>query len=146
MRLAFAPALALGLLVACSGGDGANGPSPDATATVTPDPTPREPAPAFDPGVTVEQAVQACREKNADRLRNFVAATVTDAEIEALFARGVDVRLLSRSILDGASDDAEVVVTLDIQREDETETVERTWPLERGADGIWRFVELPDCY
>jgi hypothetical protein len=96
--------------------------------------------------VTVENAVQACREKNVDLLRAFVAATVSEADAEALFARGDDVRLALRqpSVIDDGH--ASVKVSLEVQRNGATGTVARSWNLERGADGVWRFLELPDCY
>jgi hypothetical protein len=39
-----------------------------------------------------------------------------------------------------------VTVGLRIQREGGEETVERTWDLAQGPDGVWRLTELPDCF
>jgi len=130
----------------CGGGNGGASPTASAPLETTASPSPPALAPSGDPGVTVENAVQACREKNIDLLRTFVAGTVSEADADALFARGDDVRLALRqqSVIDG--DRASVQVSLEIQRNGATETVARSWNLERGADGVWRFLELPDCY
>lgn len=103
-------------------------------------------APAGDPATTIENVIQACREKDAARLRTFVAGEVLEEDIQALFARGADVRLVGRT--PAAIDDgqATVDVRLEINRGGETETVERTWELEQNTDGVWRFAELPDCF
>jgi hypothetical protein len=109
-------------------------------------PAPTGIAPPGDPGVTVEQALLACREKNSAVLRSFVSGDVTDAEIEAMFVRGRDVRLLVQAEPETADASATVDVRLRIDRESGAEEVERTWSLVRGDDGVWRFVALPDCY
>lgn len=101
---------------------------------------------AGDPSVTIVNAVQACREKDADRLRSLVAGGVTDQELETLFARGLDVQLRSQSVPEVADGQATVEVGLEVQRADETELVARAWTLRRSADGVWRFEALPDCY
>lgn len=136
---------ALSLLVACGGGDGDATPAPAVTVLDTPA-QPTVIAPAGDPGVTVELAVQACREKNADRLRSFVAGDVDASQIEALFARGSDVVLLLRTPPEIEDGHATVDVALEVTRERGPERVERTWELEQGDDGVWRFTSLPDCF
>jgi hypothetical protein len=137
-------AWALATLVACGGG-AEEGPLP--TVFERPVTTPLDTQPRLgDPGVAVEQAVQACRQKDPGLLRSFVAPEVSDEEIAALLARGSDVRLLGRlpAAIDG--DAATVEVRLEVDRDGETEDVERVWELERGVDGVWRFTSLPDCY
>ena len=96
--------------------------------------------------MSVRNAVTACREKNVELLRSLVAGEVTDAEIEELFARGVDVRLRGHTDSPSAGGRASVTVFLTITRLTEVDDVEREWELERGVDGVWRFDELPDCY
>lgn len=130
----------------CGGGNGGASPTATAPLEATASPSPPAVAPSGDPGVTVENAVQACREKNVDLLRAFVAGAVSEADADALFARGDDVRLALRqqSVFDG--DRASVEVSLEIQRNGATEKVARSWNLERSADGVWRFLELPDCF
>lgn len=103
-------------------------------------------APSGDAGAVVEQLVQACREKDAQLVRGFVAAPVSDAEIEALFARGDDVRLVLRTPAEIEDGRATVEVRLEIRRGGELDTVERVWQLVSGDDGVWRFTDLPDCY
>ena len=144
-RLLFA-ALAVALCTACSGGDTPAPPTPAVTVLETNVPPAPEAARASDPAVTVENAVQACREKNDTMLRGFVAGDVPDAEIEALFARGTDVLLTGRSVPEIDGDSATVEVMLEIHRDTEIEDVQRSWQLDRGDDGVWRFPELPDCY
>jgi hypothetical protein len=112
----------------------------------TPSPSPPALAPSGDPGVTVENAIAACREKNVDLLLAFVAGTVSGADVDGLFARGDDVRLALRQPAEIEGGRASVQVGLEIQRNGATETVTRSWNLEVGADGVWRFLELPDCY
>ena len=143
--------LLTGLLVAAlalSCGDGAGGGS--ATATVIPTPTGVPTVPpvvlAGDPTLAVVNLIQACREKNIDSVRGFVANAVPDRDIEALFARGTDLQLLSQTVPTSPDDTAEVTVRLRVFRNGETEEVERTWELERDEEGIWLFTELPDCY
>ena len=73
-------------------------------------------------------------------------ALVEAEGVQALFARATDVRLESRTPADIEGDRATVDVRLEVRRDGEVETVERSWELERSADGVWRFSELPDCY
>ena len=140
----FALGLALFLFTACGDGDSLP-PTPTVTAAVS-TATPEEPAPTGNPGVTVENAIQACREKNGERLRSFVAEAVSDDELQALFSKGTDVRLASRTPAIVEDGRASVAVRLDLRRGGELETVDRTWELERGSDGVWRFTTLPDCF
>ena len=83
---------------------------------------------------------------STDLLRAFVAVLVTDEEVEALFSRGDDVRLVLRqpALIEGER--ASVQVTLEIQRGGDIESASRTWKLQRSGDGVWRFPALPDCY
>ena len=137
--------LALALLPGC-GGSEREAPTPTVAVTLAPSPSPEAVAPAGDPGVTVEHVILACREKNGDLLRTFLADPVPDEEIEALFARGTDVLLTGRTpavVQDGR---ATVEVRLEVRRGGEVEMVERRWRLERSADGVWRFTRLPDCF
>ena len=71
---------------------------------------------------------------------------VSVEEIEALFERGSDVRLKSQSVPPVEDGRATVDVVIEITHEAGVETVDRSWELERGADGVWRFAELPDCF
>ena len=132
-------------LIACGGGGSPEG-TPTAAIEDAATHAPTGIAPGGDPTVTVEQAILACREKNAGVLRSFVGADVTDAEIEALFARGRDVRLLVQAepVLDDST--ASVDVRLHIDRDAGFDEVDRSWQLVRGDDGVWRFTSLPDCY
>ena len=132
------------LLLACGGGNDGTRATPTATVERT-EPTPTVNA-AADPRALVEQAVLACREKDAERLRSLVAASVTDSEIAALFARGVDLQLAGQEPRQIDDAHVEVDVVLDVRRESGSERVERTWALERDASGGWRFTNLPDCY
>ena len=132
-------------IFACGGDDSDRRATPTMAGAATASPSPDAPAPSGDPGVTVENVVLACREKDADRLRSFVAPSVPDEEIRALFARGTDV-ILKSEMPEAQGDRATVDVRLEVRRDGEVETVERSWELERGADGVWRFSELPDCY
>ncbi len=101
---------------------------------------------AGDPAVTVVNAVLACREKDAALLRSFVASTVPEGAIQALFARGTDVLLKRQApaVIDDRR--ATVELLLEVHRDGAIESAERTWELERGADGVWRFTRLPDCF
>ena len=140
-----AAGLAIVLFTACTGGT-ARPATPTAQATAAPTPTTDQIVPAGDPAVTVENVVLACREKDVRRLQSFVAAAVSEEEVRALFALGTLERLAGRSppvIEDGR---ATVAVRLEVRRGGEPETVERTWELERGADGVWRLTALPDCF
>ena len=144
LRLALLAAILVLLASACDGGAPESSPTSLApTAASTPVITF---APSGDPGAVVEQLVLACKEKDAQLLRSFLAATVSDADIEALFARGDDVRLAQREPAEIDGDRATVDVRLEIQRGGKIEAVDRTWRLARGAGGVWRFSELPDCY
>lgn len=139
-------ALACFAFVACGDNGGDARPTPTVPATPAVTPSPESPSPPGDPGVTVEQAIQACREKDGDRLRSFIADEVSEEAIQELFERGTDVRLAGRTppaIEDGR---AIVAVRLEVRRSGELETVDRVWELERGSDGVWRFTSLPDCF
>jgi hypothetical protein len=138
-------ALAIALAAAsCGGSDTAD----DVATSVVDSATVAPPAglPSGDPSVTVVNAIQACREKDGDRLRAFVSPAVPDADVQALFARGMDVRLESQTVpeVEGAS--ATVEVQLEVRREQEIEQVSRTWTLQLDEDGVWRFAGLPDCF
>ena len=144
--LALALAFGLALLSLAGCGDGE---SQRILPTATTEPSTaiaEEVVPAGDPGVTVENAIQACREKDGDRLRSFVAAPVPDEQLQTLFGRGTDVRLASRTPADVEDGLATVSVRLDLRRGGELETVDRTWELEQSSDGVWRFTTLPDCF
>ena len=145
--------LALLALVACGDGDAEEPATPTVTATVVETPISASVLPVGDPGATVENVIQACREKDSALLRSFVAAPVREEEIRALFRRGTDVRLAGRTPANVEDGRATVSVRPALGRafaadedDGETEEVERTWELERGADGVWRFTALPDCY
>ena len=147
-RRSLALAFAFGLALLSLGGCG-DSESPKLLPTPTALPstsTPEQVAPAGDPGVTVESAIQACREKDGDRLRSFVTDAVSDDQLQALFGKGTDVRLASRTPATVEAGQATVSVRLDLRRGGELETVDRTWELERGSDGVWRFTTLPDCF
>ena len=96
--------------------------------------------------VTVENAIRACREKNAELLRSFVLDAISLEEIQALFERGTDVQLKSQSVPPVDDGRATVEVVIEISRVDGVETAGRSWELARGADGVWRFDKLPDCF
>ena len=136
--------LALVSFVACGGSDVAERPTPAEPTIAVTSPSPDAAAPTGDPGVTVENVIQACREKDGARLRSFVVGAVSEEEIEALFRRGTDVRLAGRTPprIDGGRATVEVRLQLD----GEQGVVQRTWELERGAAGVWRFTTLPDCF
>ena len=102
--------------------------------------------PSGDPSVTVVNVIQACREKDGDRLRSFVAGTVADADVQALFARGADVRLESQTLPEIQGARETVTVRLEVRRDGEVESVNRDWTLQRDADGVWRLITLPDCF
>ena len=117
-----------------------------ATATVgaqeTPAPTIDPLGPQGDLRETIGNAVLACLEKNVSLLRSFVAGDTTDAEIEAMFARGSGVRLLAQDA-DPAIEDGMVTVEVSLDAGAD-EPVEREWELERGDDSLWRFTSVPD--
>ena len=123
-RLRFAAVAGLALLLAACGG--ASGERSTPTPTARDEPATATFPLAGDPGAVVEQAVQACREKDAGLLRSLIAGPVADADIEG--------------------DRAAVEVRLEIHRPAEIETINRMWQLEIDATGAWRFSELPDCY
>ena len=108
-------------------------------------PTATTPLAASDPKTSVETAVNACRVKNGELLSRLVIGGVPDAELEQLFALGIDVQLRSFTFPGNQGDTVSVSVGLLIQRETGDEEVERTWELERTEDG-WLFTSLPDCF
>jgi hypothetical protein len=111
---------------------------------LAPSPTPT-PVLSSDLGRAIENAVLACREKDAATLRSLVAGDVTQQQIDALFALGRDVVLKSQTpSINGNA--ASVTVELQITRTTGFENVQRTWRLTQGPDGLWRFDALPDCY
>ena len=156
MRAAGRPSLiaGLGLIIglaliaslACAGGGVDERPAVTVATIVVPTPTPRSLVPTGEVYVTVENAVSACREKNAELLRSFMLDAVSLDGIQALFDRGMDVRLKSQSVPPVEDGRATVDVLLEITREAGIESVDRSWELERGADGVWRFARLPDCF
>ena len=148
LRLALIPLLYVIAIfaVACGDGDGSPGGDPTALPTSIEGPTAHDVTTLGDPGLTVRNAVLACREKDADLLKSFVAADVSLSDIVALFARGSDVQLLVQSIPEPGGDTASVTVQLEIHRDGDIDEVERTWDLVRGDDGLWRLTELPDCF
>lgn len=130
--------------LSCDGGDSDDLAS--TTLTSTPTSAPAGDLPSGDPSVTVVNVVQACREKDGDRLRSFVAGDVGDADVEALFDRGSDVRLESQTLPEIEGDRATVAVRLEVHRDGEIESVDRDWDLQRDNDGVWRLIALPDCF
>ena len=138
--------LALIVSLACAGGDVDERPTATVATIEVPTPTARSLAPTGEVSVTVVNAIRACREKNAELLRSFVLDAVSLDDIQALFDRGMDVRLKSQSVPPVEDGRATVDVLLEITREAGVETVSRSWELERGADGVWRFAELPNCF
>ena len=138
--------LALIASLACAGESVDERPTATVATIVVPTPTPRSLVPTGEVSVTVENAIRACREKNAELLRSFVLDAVSLEEIEALFDRGTDVRLKSQSVPPVEDGRATVDVLLEITREAGIESVDRSWELERGVDGVWRFDKLPDCF
>ncbi len=138
--------LAFPLLASCGGG-GSDAPATAPAAAVQATATALSTAlPGGDPGVTVEQVIQACREKNGGLLRNFVAEVVSEQELEELFERGTDVMLKGRTFPEVEDGVATVEVHLEVRRNGEALMVHRAWELERGPDGVWRLKSLPDCY
>jgi hypothetical protein len=137
--------LVLTASLACGGGSGDESVVSGLAVTPTTTALPGD-LPSGDPSVTVVNVVQACREKDADRLRSFVAVPVPEADMEALFARGSDVRLESQTLPEVEDGQASVSVRLEVHRDGEVESVERDWALQLEADGIWRFAALPDCF
>ena len=139
-------ALAFVALAACAGGGAGERPTATVALTQAPSPSPSDISPTGDPALTVEHAIQACREKNGELLRSFVAVAVRAEEIQALFDRGADVRLEIQTVPRVEDGRATVDVRLEVTRAGEIETVDRAWELVRGADGFWRFTALPDCF
>jgi hypothetical protein len=137
--------LVLAASLSCNSDDSTSGP---ASNTLLSTPTSASPGelPAGDPSVTVVNVVQACREKDGDRLRSFVAATVPDADVQALFDRGTDARLESQTLPEIEGGRATVSVRLEVRRDGEVESVDRDWELQRDDDGVWRLTSLPDCF
>ena len=138
--------LALIASLACAGGGVDERPTATVATIEVPTPTPRTLALTGEVSVTVENAIRACREKNAELLRSFVLDAVSIEEIEALFDRGTDVQLKSQSVPPVEDRRATVDVLLEITREAGIESVGRSWELGRGTDGVWRFAKLPDCF
>lgn len=138
--------LALIASLACASGGVDERPTATVATIEVPTPTPRTLVPTGEVSVTVENAVRACREKNAELLRSFVLDAVSLEEIQALFDRGTDVQLKSQTVPPVEDGQATVDVLLEITREAGVESVGRSWELERGGDGVWRFTELPDCF
>ncbi len=131
-------------LGACGSSDSSENVTP--TATNVPAATATIPLAASDPKTSVETAVSACRVKDGELLSRLVLGGVPDAELEALFALGIDVQL--RAFTFPAEDEGDTVsvsVDLLIQRATGGEEVERTWELEQTDDG-WLFTALPDCF
>lgn len=138
--------LALIASLACAGGGIDERPTATVATIEDPTPTARSLVPTGEVSVTVVNAIRACREKNAELLRSFVLDAVSIEEIQALFDRGTDVRLLSQSVPVVEDGRATVDVVIEIIHEFGGEPVSRSWELERGVDGVWRFTELPDCF
>ncbi len=147
-RMAARPALVLAItamlaLSACSS-DGTTG-IETPSATRTPAATPTSTPILGDPKVIVETAVTACRQKDGELLASLVSGSVSEADLEALFSRGSDVRLRSFTFPAEEGNIVSVTVGLVIQRKTGAEEVERIWELEQQGD-IWRFTSLPDCF
>lgn len=134
----FAAILALS---GCDGGGTASIVTPSATSAPAATPTPV----LGEPKTIVEIAVTACRRKDGELLASLVSGSVSDAEIEALFARGSDVQLRSFTFPQEEGTVVSVAVGLLIQRDGGAEEVERMWELEQTGD-VWRFTSLPDCF
>lgn len=137
--------LLLAASLSCNSNDSGRDPA-SASLTSTPTSAPAGDLPSGDPSVTVVNVVQACREKDSDRLRSFVAGTVADADVLALFDRGTDVRLESQTLPEIEGGRATVAVRLEVRRDGEVESVDRDWELQREDDGVWRLTSLPDCF
>ena len=130
-------------LTACGGGGAPSVVTPSATST--PAPTPTSTPVLGEPKTIVETAVTACRRKDGELLASLVSGSVSDAELEALFARGSDVQLRSFTFPREEGSVVTVAVGLLIQRDGGAEEVERMWELEQQGD-VWRFTSLPDCF
>ena len=138
-------ALALLAFAGCAGGTSNELPTVTAASTIAPTPTREVVVPAGELGVTVELAVQACREQDGELLRALTAGPVTDEEIQALFNRGRLLRLVSQTVPESPAGRTTITVRLEVSRDGAIETVERDWALERSDDGVWRLTELPGC-
>ena len=132
------------LLIACGGRGG--GAAPTVEVRHQSDAATRTPGRAGDPGVTVGAVVQACREKDPERLRGFISVPVSDEDIERMWAGGSDVQLLTQTVPEIAGDRTTIDVSLRVTRADGQATVERTWDLVRDADAVWRLTALPECF
>ncbi len=115
------------------------------SATSTPAATPTSTPVLGEPKMIVEIAVTACRRKDGELLASLVSGGVSEAELEALFSRGSDVRLRSFTFPAEEGSTVSVTVGLVIQRKTGAEEVERIWELEQQGV-VWRFTSLPDCY
>jgi hypothetical protein len=129
-------------LSACDGDSTADIATP---APSTPASTPTATPVLGSPKTIVETAVTACRQQDGELLVSLVSSSVSDADLEALFARGRDVQLRSFTFPSEDGDLVTVTVGLLIQRETGTVEVERVWELEQVED-VWRFTSLPDCF
>lgn len=147
-------ALAALAFVACDGDDGAEPTAtlPSASAG-SPTAESTAPQPGGQPEVSVDNVILACREQDAEAVRQFiiedVRSEITDEQIEEMFGGGADVRAVSQSTetqtVNGVGT-ATVSVRLEVTRDGGTETIDREWQLEREDDGVWRFTELPECF
>ena len=147
LRLTVATLAAAALFAAaCATGTSISEPTVEVQVAPSPTAAATRAGPAGDPGVTVANAVQACREKDAQRLLAFVSGDVSLPEVEAMLARGTDVLLRAQSVPEIAGGQATVQVRLEVRRTGETEFVDRSWDLVHDPDGVWRFTELPECY
>jgi hypothetical protein len=144
-RLAVALLFAALVASACGGGSGDTD-APTAAPSVIASPTAPGVSTLGDPGLTVRNVVQACREKDAELIQSYVVGDVPLSEVLTLFARGSDVQLLSQTVPDAPADTTTITVRLRIRRESGSEEVERDWELVRGDDGLWRLTALPDCF
>ncbi len=141
--VALAVCAAILALSACGGGGTATIVTP--SAAQTPAATPTSTPVLGEPKTVVEIAVTACRRKDGELLASLVSGSVSDAELEALFARGNDVQLRSFTFPQEEGTVVTVTVILQVQRDGGAEEVERIWELEQQGD-IWRFTSLPDCF
>jgi len=137
-------ALAGVLLIAC-GGSG-NGAAPTVEVHGQTPVSTRTPGPAGDPGVTIANVVEACREKDIERLRGLISPPVSDQEIQRMWADGSDVKLLTQTVPDVTEGRVTIDVNLQVTLVDSETAVQRTWHLVRGGDGVWRLTALPQCY
>jgi hypothetical protein len=94
----------------------------------------------------VASVVEACREKDAQRLRGLVAVELSDEEINSMWRGGSDVQLVTQTVPEIAGDSASINVNLLVTGATGQTNVQRTWDLTRGRDGAWRLTALPKCY